>query len=124
MIADDLHRLLLAHQDADHGVFPVLEELDLADAPLDPLFFATALVEERLGKSEQLRADLEINVFILLMRLHLHLVELHDRCKFRGTFLGLGVRGIVVLLVACVDIKSPMAVDGAGAAASSSSLIS
>ena len=38
------------------------------------LLLAAAFVEQRLGKSKQLRADLEIDVFVLFMCFHLHLI--------------------------------------------------
>ena len=123
VITDNFHRLLLAHEHADHAVLAVLQEFDLADAAFDPLLLAAAFVEQRLGKSEQLGPNLEIDVLVFFMCLHLDLVQLDHRRELRGRLLRLGVR-LFLLLVACVDIKSPMAVDGAGAAASSSSLIS
>ena len=104
VIANNLHRFFLAHQHADHAVLAVFQELDLADAALDPLFFARTLVQERLAKPEQLRADLEINVLVLLVRLHLDLVELNDRSELRGTFLGFRIR-LVLLLVALLLVR-------------------
>ena len=96
----------------------MFEELDLADAALDPLLLAAAFVEERLGKSEELGADLEVDVLVLLVCFDFHLVELDHRSEFRGGLLGLRV-GLLLFFVACVDIKIVMAVNGAGAAAAS-----
>ena len=50
MIADDLHRLLLAHQDADHAVLAV-PELP-SHPPFNPALLAAAFVQRLPGKSK------------------------------------------------------------------------
>lgn len=95
VVRDDLHRLLLAHEDADHRVLAVLEELDLPDAALDPLLLPRPLVQERLREPEELGPHLERHLLVLLVRLHVHLLQRDDGREL-GRRLGLGGRRVVV----------------------------
>ena len=76
MVHDDLHGLLLTHEDADAGVLPVAEDAGLADAALAPRLFAGALVEEGFTEDEALGPDVVETFFVLLSRLGLNLLEL------------------------------------------------
>ena len=76
VVHDDLHGLLLAHQNADAGMLPVLEDAGLADATLAPRLVAGALVEESLTEDEALGPDVVEAFLILFAGLGLYLLKL------------------------------------------------
>ena len=93
VVHDDLHGLLLAHQDADAGMLPVLEDAGLADATLAPRLVAGALVEESLAEDEALGPDVVKALLILLTGLGLYLLELDLRiCGYERRMQRLWVR--------------------------------
>lgn len=67
VVDDELHRLLLAHQNPAALVLPVPQDPDVADAALVPRLVAGPLLEESFGEDEQLRSlvvhDLLFGVF-------------------------------------------------------------
>mmetsp|Transcript_36412 Transcript_36412/g.87828 ORF Transcript_36412/g.87828 Transcript_36412/m.87828 type:complete len:209 (+) Transcript_36412:269-895(+) len=90
VVGDDLHGLLLAHEETEALVLAVTEDSCLADAALLPRFFARALVEEGLAVEEEFGAEFAEGLLLLLAGFDVDLLQFYHRLEGGRALLLLG----------------------------------